>query len=102
MSRRSLVTDTFGLIDTASREMRRGNMCRSRIWMSSTVVPNSLSLQRLAGDGLRCASPGVGYRPRVEQPQVFIGGIQMSLAPPNTREEVEASTWNTRAWTYQE
>jgi Heterokaryon incompatibility protein (HET) len=55
-----------------------------------------------AGNGPEYGLPGIQGTIRKHQPSLKLTGISLIPRPPHPRVSVEASTWNTRAWTLQE
>lgn len=60
-----------------------------------------LTIIAAAGTSARDGLPGISNAPRVAQVEVEAGGCTF-LEIPYVLEAVQASTWATRAWTYQE
>ena len=56
----------------------------------------------VAGGDPKFGLPGVHHRPRHPATLTTINGATYAFVPPDPAHEIGASTWHTRAWTYQE
>ena len=69
--------------------------------MGDVYENSALTLVAAAGDGPHHGLPGVSV-PRIPQLEIQIGSHILLSTLSNVKEEITASKWNSRGWTYQE
>ncbi|KAF2729940.1 HET-domain-containing protein, partial [Polyplosphaeria fusca] len=63
---------------------------------------SQITIVAAAGDGPQYGLPGVSARSRKQQQALEIDGITLAQVFHRTPRALEAATWTTRGWTYQE
>jgi Heterokaryon incompatibility protein (HET) len=75
----------------------------SQIRRMGDIYENSiLTIIAAAGDSPDFGLPGVSQRARKQYPLIQLRSLTLATLPPAIEQEVLASAWNTRGWTYQE
>ena len=92
-----LWVDQYCISQTDHREREHQMDCMDIIYRRA-----ELTIVAAAGQDASFGLPGVGDTPRVVQPAVTVGNIQITSSMHIPRHTIRSSTWATRAWTYQE
>ncbi|OTB13152.1 hypothetical protein K445DRAFT_320332 [Daldinia sp. EC12] len=70
--------------------------------MDAIYANSEVTIIAAAGDNEDYGLPGVGTRQRTTQPTVRFGELNITWASRRPEQQVIASRWNKRGWTYQE
>ncbi|KAI1804231.1 HET-domain-containing protein [Daldinia bambusicola] len=70
--------------------------------MDAIYANSEITIIAAAGDDENYGLPGVSTRQRTAQPTVRFGELNITWASRRPEQQVIASKWNTRGWTYQE
>ncbi|KAH4294232.1 hypothetical protein HBH64_164230 [Parastagonospora nodorum] len=94
---RYLWVDRYCIDQSNASEVQQQISAMDLIYQSA-----ELTIIAAAGDGADFGLPGVRARSRAPQPRLMINGIMWASVPMLPASVVPRSTWNTRAWTFQE
>lgn len=94
---RYLWVDRYCIDQSNASEVQQQISAMDLIYQSA-----ELTIIAAAGDGAEFGLPGVRPGSRAPQPRLILNGILWTSVPMQPANVIPKSTWNTRAWTFQE
>ncbi|KAK5654624.1 hypothetical protein OQA88_6945 [Cercophora sp. LCS_1] len=93
----------FRVIDCRSRKVDNDKERHTQIQRMNLIYGSSaVTIIAAAGEDPTHGLPGVGKTPRKPQPAIRLGDRTLISANLNVQQQVNASRWSERGWTYQE